>query len=126
MKYLCLAYGAERDWKLLTKSEQDALLAQDEIVRECGALMAAVEPTVITVCAWDGKPRVTNGGVAELPAPLAGFSVIEAADIEEVIQLVAATPCARAKGFIEIRPVMFINDDEWRRRDQSIVGRPES
>jgi hypothetical protein len=27
MKYLCLAYGAERDWKALNKEEQDALLA---------------------------------------------------------------------------------------------------
>jgi hypothetical protein len=117
MKYLCLAYGAEKDWKQLTKSEQDALLAQDEIVRKRGALMAAVEQAVTTVRAWDGKPTVINDGIAELPAPLAGFSVIEATDIDEVIQLVAATPCARAKGFIEIRPVMFINDDEWRRRD---------
>lgn len=116
MKYLCIAYGAEKDWEALTKSEQEALLAQDEIIRKRGALMAAVEPTVTTVSAWDGKPTVTNNGVAELSVPLAGFSVIEAADIDEVIKLVAATPCARAKGFIEIRPIMFINDDEWRGR----------
>src|SRR5258708_14863199 len=112
MKYLCLAYGTEKDWKVLTKSEQDVLLAQDEIIRKRGALMAAVELAVTTVCAWDGKPMVTNNSVAELPAPLAGFSVIEAADINEVIQLVAATPCARAKGFVEITPIMFSNDDE--------------
>ena len=116
MKYLCLAYGAEKDWKNLTKSQQEALLAQDKVVRKRGALMAAVATTVTTVRAWDGKPSVTHGAVAELPAPLAGFSVIEAADIDEVIQLVAATPCARARGFIEIRPIMFINDDEWRVR----------
>ena len=113
MKYLCLAYGAEKDWQALTKSEQEALLAQDEIVRKRGALMAAVEPTVTTVRAWDGRPAVTNDGVAKLPAPLAGFSVIEAADIDEVVRLVAGTPCARAKGVIEIRPIMFINDDAW-------------
>ncbi len=113
MKYLCLAYGAEKDWKALTKTEQDALLTQDEIVRKRGALMAAVELAVTTVRAWDGKPTVTNNGVTELPAPLAGFSVIEAADLDEVIQLVSTTPCARAKGFSEIRPIMFINDDAW-------------
>lgn len=117
MKYLCLAYGAEKDWKTLTKSEQDALLAQDEIVRKRGALMAAVDSAVTTVRAWDRTPTVTNKGVAELPAPLAGFSVIEAANLDEVIQLVAATPCARAKGFIEIRPLLFINDEEWRSHD---------
>lgn len=31
MKYLCLAYGDENDWHALTKREQDALLAQDEV-----------------------------------------------------------------------------------------------
>ena len=46
MKFLCLAYGAEKDWKALTKDEQDALLAQDEVLRKRGALMAAVEPAV--------------------------------------------------------------------------------
>jgi len=28
MRYLCLAYGSEKDWNALTKSEQDALLAR--------------------------------------------------------------------------------------------------
>ena len=116
MKYLCLAYGAEEDWKALTKTEQEALLRHDEVIRTRGALMAAVETTVTTVRAWDGKPIATQGAVAELPAPLAGFSIIEATDINEVIQLVSATPCARAKGYIEIRPIMFINDDVWRGR----------
>ena len=105
MKYLCLAYGAEKHSKALTKTEQEALLRHDEDIRRRGALMAAVETTVTTVRASDGKPIATRGGVAELLAPLAGFSVIEAADINEVIQLVAATPCARAKGYIEIRPI---------------------
>jgi hypothetical protein len=39
MKYLCLAYGAEHDWKALDKEEQDALLAQDDVIRRRGALM---------------------------------------------------------------------------------------
>jgi hypothetical protein len=33
--------------------------------------------------------------------------------MDEVIRLVAGTPCARAK---EIRPIMFINDEDWRSR----------
>ena len=38
------------------------------------------------------------GGIVNMDAPLAGFSVIDAADLNEVIELVAKTPCARAKG----------------------------
>jgi hypothetical protein len=105
MKYLCLAYGDEKDWKVLSKGEQDALLAQDQILLKRGDLVAAVGTTVTTVRAWDGTPSVTEGAFAESRAPLAGFSVIEANDLSEAIRLVAGTPCARAKGAIEIRAI---------------------
>ena len=112
MKYLCLAYGDEKGWNALTKKEQDALLAQDEVLRQRGVLMAAVRTTVTTVRAWDGKPTASDGPFAGSEVPLAGFSVIEAADLDEVIRLVAGTPCARAGGAIEIRPITAINDAE--------------
>ena len=114
MKFLCLAYGAAADWQALTGDEQDALLAQDEILRKRGALMAAVAPSVTTVQAWDGKPVVAARAFARSAVPLAGFSVIEADTVEQAAQLVAGTPCARAKGAIEIRPIMMINDAEWK------------
>ena len=124
MKFLCLAYGAEADWKALSKDEQDALLAQDEIIRQRGALMAAVKTDVVTVRAPNGIAEVTDGSFAHPQAPLAGFSIIEANDLAEVIDLVAKTPCARAKGAIEIRPIMMINDDAWRiRSSETPVGR---
>ena len=110
MKFLCLAYGSENDWNALTKSEQDALLAQDEVLRKKGNLVAAVQPAATTVRAWDGTPVTTEGPFANSRAPLAGFSIIEAADLNEVIQLVAQTPCARAKGAIEVRPIAVMND----------------
>ena len=113
MKFLCLAYGAENDWKALTRDEQDTLLAQDEVLRKRGALMAAVEPAVTTVRAWDGEPEVATEAFARSDVPLAGFSVIEAENIDQAVMLVAGTPCARAKGAIEIRPIMMINDAEW-------------
>ena len=83
MKFLCLAYGAEKDWKALTKDEQDALLARDDVLRKRGALMAAIEPAVKTVRAWDGNPSVTAGAFAQSDVPLAGFSVIEAESIDQ-------------------------------------------
>ncbi len=110
MKYLCLAYGSEEEWNALTKSEQEALLAQDEVLRRRGDLVAAVRTTVRTVRSWDGTPSTTDGPFASSGAPLAGFCIIEAADLNEVVQLVAGTPCARAKGAIEVRPIAEIND----------------
>ena len=105
MKYLCLAYGDAKDWNVLTKSEQDALLAQDEVLRKRGDLVAAVEPTGTVVRAWDGTPATTAGPFALTPLPLAGFAIVEAADLEEAIELVSKTPCARAKGAVEVRAI---------------------
>jgi hypothetical protein len=110
MKYLCLAYGDEKDWKALSKKEQDELLAHDEALRKRGVLMAAVQTQVTTVRAWDGVPSTSDGAFADSRVPLAGFSIIEAADLNEVVELVAGTPCARARGAIEIRPILTIND----------------
>ncbi len=36
MKYLVQAYGDEKDWNVLTKAEQEALLTQDEVLRKRG------------------------------------------------------------------------------------------
>jgi hypothetical protein len=110
MKFLCLAYGSEKDWNALTRQEQEEVLAQDEELRKRGVLMAAVENAATTVRAWDGTPKTAEGPFAASAVPLAGFSIVEAESVAEVARLVAGTPCARAKGAIEIRPITAIND----------------
>ncbi|HUQ82840.1 MAG TPA: YciI family protein [Gemmatimonadaceae bacterium] len=110
MKYLCLAYGNERDWNRLDKAEQDELLARDEVLRQRGDIVAAVAAIATTVRAWEGTPVTSNETFAHTKAPLAGFSIIEAPDLEEAVRLVADTPCARAKGAVELRPIDQIND----------------
>jgi len=110
MKYLCLAYGSEKDWKALTEDEQSTLLAQDDVLRERGDLVAAVGLEVMTVRAWDGTPVTSEGSPAGSPLPLAGFGIIDAADLDEAVRLVAHTPCARAKGRVELRPITIMNE----------------
>ena len=91
MKFLCLAYGAEKDWLDLPEARRQELLAQDEVLRQRGDLVAAVHaPTVVR--AWDGTPTTSGDAYATGPAPLAGFALIEAADLDEVIGLVAVPP----------------------------------
>lgn len=104
MRFLCLAYGDEKDWVALSKEQQDALLAQDEVLRRRGDLVAVLGD-VTTVRAWDGEPSTTDAPFASGAAPLVGFSLIEAEDLEEAVRLVAGTPCAVAGGAIEVRPI---------------------
>jgi hypothetical protein len=104
MKFLCLAYGDEAGWNTLSEAEKKEVLAQDAVIRDRGNLMSAVKSDVTTVRNWDGKLEVKEVPFSEPALPLAGFSVIEADSVEDVIALVKNTPCARAKGAIEIRP----------------------
>ncbi len=103
MKFSCLAYGSEDDWRAMTKQEQSEVLEQDEVLKSRGDFLAAVQTTVVTVTNWSGNLTTENESFAKPKLPLAGFSIIEAKDVDKVVQLVANTPCARAKGFIEIR-----------------------
>lgn len=104
MKFLCLAYGDEEGWRALSASEQAKALAHDAVIRDRGNLMSALRPEATSVRNWEGRLEVTTQPSAHPALPLAGFSVIEAGSLEEVIALVANTPCARARGVIEIRP----------------------
>jgi hypothetical protein len=113
MKFLVLAYGHERDWQALSKREQDELLAQDQVLRDRGDLVAAVGETATMVRAWDGTPLASEGPFSVSPLPLAGFGVIEAADLDEAVRLVANTPCARARGAVELRPIAAMNVPAW-------------
>ena len=61
------------------------------------------------VRAWDGKPQTTDGPFGASFLPLAGVSIIEAASLDEAIRLVAQTPCARARGAVEVRPIAAHN-----------------
>jgi hypothetical protein len=106
VKYLCLAYGDGKDWEALSGAEQAELLANDEKLRRRGDFVAALDPTGTVVRAWDGTPTRSAIPFAESRQPLVGFSIIEAGSIDDVVELVAGTPCARAKGAIEIRPLM--------------------
>jgi hypothetical protein len=111
MKFLCLAYGDEAGWGSLSDEEKREVLAQDAAIRDRGNLMSAVQSSVSSVRNWDGNLEVTNEPFARNELPLAGFSVIDAENVEEVIELVSNTPCARARGVIEIRPFWNPGDD---------------
>jgi hypothetical protein len=54
MRYLCLAYGDGKDFERLSKSEQEKLFEQDELIRKRGGVMATVRPAT-TVHSTDGK-----------------------------------------------------------------------
>lgn len=103
MKFLCLAYGDESKWNALPKSTEEALWAQDDLLRARGDLVAEVRAPV-TVRFENGQARTVASPFGRVPLPLAGFYVLEARDIDEAIGLLSQTPCAHA-GAYELRPI---------------------
>jgi len=49
--------------------------------------------------------ETTRGPFMTSSLPLAGFAIIEAANVDEAIELVSRTPCAVAHGVVEVWPL---------------------
>ena len=104
MKYLCLVY---LDEKRLDEVRDTECKDCGDALRTSGHHIAAEAlqsvHTATTVRVRNGKMSVTDGPFAETKEQLAGFYLIDAADLNEAIQLASKIPPARV-GSIEVRP----------------------
>ena len=116
MKFLCLVYGEEKDIGAMT---DDDCMAFDQALRSAGRCVAseALQPvkTAKTVRVRQGKLSVTDGPFTETKECLAGFYMVEAADIEEAVQTAAQIPPATV-GSIEVRPIRQLISTKGERR----------
>jgi hypothetical protein len=105
VKYLCLVYGEEKKLKTVADSE---CLGWGEMLRKSGRYIAAeaLQPfrTATTVKVRNGKTIITDGPFTEAKEYVAGFYLVEAADVDEAIQIASQIPPARI-GSIEVRPI---------------------
>lgn len=105
MKFVCLVYGEEKDIGAMT---DDECMAYDQGLRDAGRWVAseALQPvhTAAAVRVRDGKVSVRDGPFAETKEVLAGFYLIDAADLKDAIKVASEIPPARV-GTIEVRPV---------------------
>ena len=113
MKYLCLIYDDEKVVSGMSKAEGDAFMGEyfafTDGIRQSGQYVAgeALQPvsTATTVRVRNGKVSTTDGPFAETKEQLGGYYLIEAADLNEAIQVAAKIPSARI-GSVEVRPVV--------------------
>jgi hypothetical protein len=116
MKYLCLVYGEEKEMRAMT---DDDCMAYDQALRNAGRCLAseALQPvhTATTVRVRDGKVSIRDGPFAETKEFLAGFYLIDAADLNEAMQIASGMPPAHV-GSIEVRPVRELTSTTGERR----------
>jgi hypothetical protein len=103
MKYLCLIYDEEKTLAGMSKADSDAFMGEyfafTENIKKSGHYVGgeALKPvhTATTVRIRNGKTSTTDGPFAETKEQLGGYYLIDAADLNEALQIAAKIPSAR-------------------------------
>jgi hypothetical protein len=109
VKFLPLHYVDETTEMSAEESREDrALLAswlEDTIARGVSLQGNYLQPSqnAATIRTRDGELLVADGPFAETKEQIAGFDIIECADLKEALQVAGAHPTIR-HGTIEVRP----------------------
>jgi hypothetical protein len=113
MRFVCLVYFEPQTFAGLSPSEKATLdrdsMAYDKELGKSGHYIVAeaLEPVqnARTTRVRQGKALSTDGPFAETKEHLGGFILIEAADMNEALEIAAGIPLAKL-GSIEVRPIM--------------------
>jgi hypothetical protein len=114
MLYAILCYHDEAAVGSLTKEEDDALMAELEVVRrrlqdKLGPVARLMPTTAAITVRAGAEPLVLDGPFAETKEQLLGFYVIDCVTLEEAIEAarLLQEPRMRAglMGTLEIRPI---------------------
>jgi hypothetical protein len=114
MQYAILCYHDEAAVNALTKEQDDALMAELEVVRrkleaKLGPIARLMPTTAATTLRAGAEPLVIDGPFAETKEALLGFYIIECASLEEAIEaardLMAPRMAAGLMSALEIRPI---------------------
>lgn len=126
MKYICLGYLDEKNWEMMSESEQNTIVdecfAYDDVLRKNGHFFggeALQSPRNGAALRWkNGKVLITDGPYAETKEYLGGILMLEAKDLNHAIQLMSKHPGVKV-GPWEIRPAQdlteMIHESERRR-----------
>lgn len=104
-KFITIGYGDRTGYDRVPPSVRDAAHEQDAKLRSEGALIG-IAGAPMQVRNPDAAGLETRDGPFMSSAlPIAGFAVIEAADLAEAVQKVSHVPCAVAHGVVEVWPL---------------------
>jgi hypothetical protein len=110
MKYMLLIYSDEKAW---AEGEREQCFAESTALTQelhqqgkyLGASPLHPVATATSVRVRQGKRQVTDGPFAETREQLGGYFLIDAANLDEAIDIAGRIPGAR-KGTVEVRPVL--------------------
>ena len=114
MRYMVLVYLDEKKWEAMPpeqqQAEMDKCAPHAERLRKAGKMpdAAPLHPTstATTLRKRDGKRLVTDGPFAETREQLGGYSLLEADDLDEAIEMAAGFLGDAEYVTLEVRPVV--------------------
>jgi hypothetical protein len=118
-QYMLMVYEAELDAAGQAEREKvtPMLLELHDSLREAGLLVSVRRlhstESATSVRVRDGEPEITDGPFAVTKEVLAGYYILDCADLDEALRHAARLPMTRW-GTVEVRPVMPA--EEWGRR----------
>jgi hypothetical protein len=104
-KFVTIGYGDREGYDRTDAAVRDEAHAHDARLREAGADIGMAGNPVQVRNHGGAGTTVENGAYMSSVLPVAGFAIIEAATLQEAIQLVSGTPCAIAYGVVEVWPL---------------------
>ena len=104
-RFVTIGYGDEAGYERTAQQVKDRAHGVDEAMREAGAVSGVAGKPVQVRNHGDAGTTTEDGSFMSSGLPVAGFGLIEAADLDEAIAMVAGTPCAVAYGVVEVWPL---------------------
>ncbi len=104
-RFVTIGYGDEAGYERTAQQVKDRAHGVDEAMREAGAVSGVAGKPVQVRNHGDAGTTTEDGSFMTSGLPVAGFGLIEAADLDQAIAMVAGTPCAVAYGVVEVWPL---------------------
>src|SRR5215469_12151706 len=103
-KFITIGYGDEAGYNRTPLEVREAAHRHDAHLRDAGATIGMAGTPVQVRNTGGAGVQTTRDPFMRSELPVAGFAVIEAANLESAIEQVAKTPCAVAYGVVEVWP----------------------
>jgi hypothetical protein len=104
-KFITIGYGDQAGYDRTPQAVRNAAHKHDALLTSQGVLMGIAGSPVQVRNPDAAGLETLDGPFMSSALPIAGFAVIEAADLAEAIQKVSQVPCAVAHGVVEVWPL---------------------
>ena len=109
MRYVLFVYDRPDSLASLSEAARRVVYSEYEALSEIAGLVGhRLQPraTVTTMRIRAGENELQSGPLAEDSMPLAGFYLLESADLDRAIEIARCIPAARLGGAVEIHPLV--------------------